>query len=107
MHNSHTTAPRPRIPIGLIASAALVAFVPIIGVGVWLWLQWTTIAERYPFVADTLRIVVFLAPVALGIYGATMALTIAWRRWGWRESVYADKQAAMMRATKQIAPLAT
>jgi len=58
-------------------------------------------------VTDTIRIAVFLLPVALGGYGAAVGITIVWRRLGWRESVYADKQAAMMRATKQVAPLAS
>jgi hypothetical protein len=39
--------------------------------------------------------------------GIGSLILIAWRRWGWRESIFADKQAELMRATKQVAPLAT
>jgi hypothetical protein len=96
-----------RAPIGLITALVCAAALPIIGLMVWLWLRWAAIAERYPFFADTLSIAVFLLPVVFGAYAVLTGITIAWRRWGWRESVYADKQAAMMRAKVQVAPLAT
>src|SRR6266540_1813168 len=95
------------IPFKVLAAAGLVLLIPIVGAGVWLWLQWAALTSSYPFVADTLRIAVFLLPVVLGAYALTTGITIVWRRLGWRESVYADKQAAMMRATKQVAPLAS
>lgn len=95
------------IPFKLFAAAGLLLLVPIVGIGAWLWLEWAALSSSYPFVADTLRIAVFLLPVVLGGYGVASGITIVWRRLGWRESVYADKQAALTRAQVQVAPLAT
>jgi hypothetical protein len=98
---------RPRVPLALIIGAAFVVSVPIGGCMAWLWLQWAALASSYPFVTDTIRIAAFLLPIVFGAWGLGTLVTIAWRRWGWRESIFADKQAEMMRAQKQIAPLAT
>lgn len=96
----------PSLPYRAIAVIAAAALIPIVGCGAFAWLQWGALTSSYPFVTDTIRIAAFLLPVALGAYAVTTGITIVWRRLGWRESVYADKQSAMMRATKQIAPLA-
>lgn len=96
-----------RPPIGLIAGAALLVLIPIIGCMAFAWLQWAALASSYPFVTDTIRISAFLLPVVFGAWGIGTGVTILWRRYGWKESIFADKQAAMMRATKQVAPLAT
>jgi hypothetical protein len=44
--------PRPRIPIGLLVGAALLALIPIIGCMAWLWLQWAALASSYPLFTD-------------------------------------------------------
>lgn len=96
-----STSPR------LLAAAALAALLPIVGCMAWLWLQWLALVDSYPFVTDTIRIAAFLLPVVFGAWALATAVTIAWRRWGWKESIFADKQIGLMRATKQVAPLAT
>ncbi len=94
-------------PYKAIAIIAAVALVPIVGAGVWLWLQWRELTSSYPFLTDTIRIAVILLIVIFPAWYLGAGALIVWRRLGWRESVYADKQAAMMRATKQVAPLAS
>jgi hypothetical protein len=106
MHN-HPTQTRPRIPIGALIALALVALIPIIGCMAWLWLQWAALTSSAPFFTDTIRYAVFLFPLIFGAWGLGTGVTILWRRYGWRESIFADKQAEMMRATKQIAPMAS
>lgn len=98
---------RPRVPLALIAGAALAALVPIIGCMAFAYIQWGALNVSYPFVADTIRIAAFLLPIVFGAWGLGTGVSIAWRRYGWKESIFADKQAEMMRATKQVAPLAT
>jgi hypothetical protein len=107
MHNrSYTPTHRPRIPIGLLAGTA-VLLVPIIGCMAWLWLQWAALASSNPWFVDFVRYSLFLLPIVFGTWLLIIGVTILWRRYGWRESICADKQAEMMRATKQVAPLAT
>lgn len=81
---------------------ATIAIIPIAAILVWLWLAWNSISVRYPFFADMLTLVIFLLPVALGAYAAVMGLTILWRRFGWREAVYADKQIALTKAQRAL-----
>jgi hypothetical protein len=107
MDNRSHAPPRPRIPLGLAAGAALLALIPLISCMAWLWLQWAVLTSAAPWFTDTIRYAVFLLPLVFGAWGLGTLLTIAWRRWGWKESIFADKQAAMMRANRQVAPLAT
>lgn len=86
-----------RLPAGLLA----LALIPIIAILAWLWLQW---GELPILVQSTLRVLIFGIPVAAAASGVYIGLTIAWRRWGWRESVFADKQIALQRATTYAAP---
>ncbi|MBC8160471.1 MAG: DUF87 domain-containing protein [Roseiflexaceae bacterium] len=99
--------PRAKIPIGLAAGAVLVGLLIIGGLIFIFWREWLSFSTAYPLAADVLRFVLFAAPVSLGVGYGVAGLSIWWRRYGMRESVFADKQIAMMRATKQVAPLAT
>lgn len=99
--------PRPRVPIGLVVGLAGLALIPMIGCMAWLWFQWAAIASVNPWFVDFVRYSLFLLPLVFGAWGLGTLVTILWRRYGWRESIFADKQADMMRATKQVAPLAT
>jgi hypothetical protein len=104
MHQPHP--PRARIPIGLIACAVIVVCL-LIGTLVYIfWREWIAFSAGYPLAADLLRFIMFAAPISLAVGHGVAGLGIWWRRYGWRESIFADKQAEMMRATKQIAPLA-
>lgn len=107
MRNPYPQPHRPRIPIGLLAGVAVLALLPIIGCMAWLWLQWAALSVSTPWFVDFVRYSLFLLPLVFGAWGLGTGVSIAWRRWGWKESIFADKQAAMMRATKQVAPLAT
>jgi hypothetical protein len=102
-HNSHIP-PRPRIPAGLIAGAVLV--VTLLGAGLIFifWREWVQFSTAYPLVADMLRFILFAAPVSLAVGYGTSGLMIWYRHYGWPESIFADKQAAMMRAKTQPAP---
>jgi len=93
-------------PFKLIAAGATVLAIPVIGCGAFAWLQWAALTSSYPFVTDTLRIAAFLLPVVLSGWALSTGVVILWRRYGWRESVYADKQIAHTRAKVQVAPLA-
>jgi len=91
----------------LIAAGALVATIPIIGCGVFAWLQWTALTNSYPWFIDTLRIFVPLVIVVLlALYGGLAALGM-FNRWAGRAAAYADKEIAHTRAKVQVAPLAT
>jgi hypothetical protein len=99
--------PTPRVPLALIAGAALVALLIVAGLVAIFWREWLLFSTTYPYFADALRFIVFAAPVSLAVGYGVAGLTIWYRRWGWRESIFADKQAAMMRAKTQPAPNAT
>jgi hypothetical protein len=101
------TQPRARIPAGLIVGAVLVATLLGAGLIFIFWREWVQFSLAYPLVADMLRFILFAAPVSLLFGYGVAGLMIWYRRYGWRESIFADKQAEMMRATKQVAPLAT
>jgi len=108
-HNPEHAQPhtRPSIPAGALIALALVALVIIAGLIAIFWREWQLFSAAYPLAADVLRFILFAAPVSLAVGYAVAGLSIWWRRSGMRESVFADKQIALMRATKQIAPLAT
>jgi len=106
-HNPAQPHTRPSIPIGALIALALVALVIIAGLIAIFWREWQLFSAAYPLAADILRFILFAAPVSLAVGYGVAGLSIWYRRYGWRESVFADKQAAMMRATKQIAPHAT
>jgi hypothetical protein len=107
MQRPSTPTHRPHPPIGLVAAAVLATSVFGGALTYLFWREWLAFAASYPIVADVLRFMLFAAPVALAVgYGVT-GLTIWYRRWGWRESVFADKQIALKKAEVQIAPLAT
>ncbi len=54
-----------------IFAAGLLLVVPIVGCGVW---QWAALTSSYPFVADTIRIAVFLLPVRWARWPARVAV---------------------------------
>lgn len=89
----------PRIPAGLIAGAALVALVPIVGVGVWLWLQWAALP---PLVQSTMRVLVFAVPLGAASAAAYVAITIAWRRWADPRMIEADRVIELTRAQQAL-----
>lgn len=97
----------PSVPAGALIALALVALLIVAGLGFVFYREWLGFSAAYPLAADLLRFVLFAAPVSLAVGYAVAGLSIWWRRSGMRESVFADKQIALMRATKQIAPLAT
>lgn len=99
--------PRARPPIGLLAGVAIVALLLAAGLVAIFWREWLVFSTSYPLAADTLRLILFAAPVSLAVGYGVAGLSIWWRRMGMRESVFADKQIEMMRAKVQIAPLAT
>lgn len=107
MQHPYPTPPRWRPPIGLIVTGAVLILIPVIGCGAWLWLQWAELAISNPWFVDTIRYSVFLLPVVLGAWAIGTAVSIAWRRWGWRESIYAHYEVLKTRAQVQVAPLAT
>jgi hypothetical protein len=101
------TQPGSRIPPALLlglGALALLLIAVVIGLAIWLA---RTLDQRFPFVANTLLIAAPLMVVVFGGWGIGSLILIAWRRWGWRESIFADKEIGLMRATKQVAPLAT
>lgn len=101
------TQPRTKIPIAIVAVAALVGLLIIAALIFIFWREWIAFSAAYPLAADMLRFILFAAPVSLGVGFGVNELVIRYRRYGWRESVFADKEIEMMRATKQIAPLAS
>src|SRR5581483_11082883 len=97
---------RPHIPPGLIAGLVVLALVPIIGAGAWLWLQWAALASSYPLVADTIRIALPLGITALALYYGWLGALGLYNRWASKVAAYADKEIAHTRARVQVAPLA-
>jgi hypothetical protein len=93
---------RPHIPIGLLVAGAFVVLVPVIGCGAWLWLQWAALTRSAPWFVDTIRYSVFLLPLVFGAWGLGTVVNIAWRRYGWRESIFADKTASLAKAQRQF-----
>lgn len=103
-HTPHS--PRPRVPLALIAGAVLAVCLLSGGLAFVFYREWQVFSATSPEVAWLLRFLVFAIPVSLAAGYGYAGLMIWWRRAGWRESIFADKQAEMMRATKQIAPMA-
>jgi len=97
---------RPHIPIGVYVAGGVLILVPIIGCGAWAWLQWAELSSSNPWFVDTIRYSVFLLPLVFGAWGVGTLVTIAWRRYGWRESIAAHYSVLMKRAEVQIAPMA-
>jgi hypothetical protein len=96
------TPHRPHIPIGVYVGAVFLLLVPLIGCGAWLWLQWASLTRSAPWFVDTIRYSVFLFPVVFGAWGLGTGVSILWRRYGWRESIVADKTATLARAQRQF-----
>lgn len=92
---------------GLIAGASLAACLLIGGLALGLWHEWTVFSASAPAAAWLIRLLIFAVPVSLAVGYGWAGLLIVWRRYGWKESIFADKQAAMMRAQTQHAPHAT
>jgi len=91
----------------LLAAGVPLLLLPMIACMAWLWLQWAALSSSAPWFVDTIRYAFFLSVVVFPVWGIGTLITILWRRYGWKESIFADKQAEMMRATRQIAPHAT
>jgi len=106
-HNPAQPHTRPSIPIGALIALAVIALAIIAGLVAIFWREWLLFSASAPEVAWLLRFIVFAAPVSLGVGYGVAGLSIWWRRYGARESVFADKQIAMMRARTQPAPNAT
>lgn len=86
--------PPRHIPPGIIIGGAIVLLVPIIGAGAWLWLQWEALAVAVPWLAMTLRILLFVVPPAY-------ALAFVWQRWGRTRFIEAYHETQRMRAEYQ------
>ena len=107
MQNRPIQPHRTHIPIGLIAGAIIAGAALLGGIAYAFWHEWQVFSASAPAAAWTIRFLIFAVPVSLAAGYGWAGLLIVWRRYGWKESIFADKQAAMMRATKQVAPLAT
>jgi hypothetical protein len=99
-HTPHP--PRPRIPAGLIAGAALVALLIVAGLVAIFWREWQLFSATSPEVAWLLRFLVFALPISLAAgYGYT-GVVVLWRRYGEREQIRADKVIALAKAQRQF-----
>lgn len=107
MRHNPTSQPRARIPIAIVAGAVIVVTLLLGALVAIFWREWVAFSSAYPLAADVLRLILFAAPVSLAVGYGVAGLSIWYRRYGWRESVFADKQIEMMRAKVQIAPLAS
>lgn len=101
------TRPPAHLPPALIITLAIVALVLVVGCGVFAWLQWAAIADRYPWFADTLRLAVPVLLITFTAWAAATGITILWRRYGWRESIFAHYEIEITKARTQVAPLAS
>lgn len=61
-------------------------------------------SERMQWVDDLLYAGLRLIPLVLFAGAGIVGLALAWRRWGWRESIYADKTTAAIQADRQQFP---
>lgn len=98
---------RPRGPIGLVAAAALVACLLVAGLVAIFYREWLLFSTNNPLVVELIRFIVFASVPSILVGGIVMALQIAWRRYGWRESIAAHYAVLMKRAEVQAAPMAT
>lgn len=98
-HNPHP--PRSRLPISLIVGLVVILLIPIGGCMVWLYKEWQVLDGYAPFLSGAIRLASFLLPASFLSWATATAIVIAWRRWGWKESIFADKTAAL--ADKQRA----
>lgn len=90
----------------IIAAGTAILAIPVIGAGVWLWLQWQALTVEYPFFTAWLRIAVVLLIVVMPAWYLATGAIIVWRRLGWRHSIAAHYAILMKRAEVQVAPLA-
>lgn len=102
-----TPQPRARVPLGLMAGAVIVALLLAAAVLAWVAWQWQTLASSYPWVADTIRLSLALGGALFLLWLAAIVVMGLYNRWASRAAAFADKEIDMMRATKQVAPLAT
>lgn len=99
LHNGRSVMRRPGLALA-VALAALILVGAVVG-----WLIWE-FQQLPPDVAAVLRVAVFTLPLVLVSAAGVVALRIAWRRYGWRESVHAHHVTALTRATVQRYPQA-
>jgi hypothetical protein len=103
-HRTNTPARVPPVLIVITAVLALVIIGAIIGFAIW---QWVLLDQQLPGFVRAVRVAFILIVISLMGWAGAVGLVILWRRWGWRASVFADKEIALMKAKVQIAPLAT
>lgn len=102
-----TPIPRARPPIGLVAGVALIALLLVAGLVAIFYREWLVFAASYPLAADILRLIAFALPVSLAVGFGWAGLLGVYNRWASKPAAFADKEIGLMRATKQVAPLAT
>jgi hypothetical protein len=107
MHNRpYTPTPR-RMPIGLLATAVIVVVIFAAALVAIFYREWLIFSTNNPLVVELIRFIVFASVPSILVGGAVLALQIAWRRYGWRESIAAHYAVLMKRAETQAAPMAT
>ena len=95
-------SPHPRIPSAALAALALVALLIVGGLVAILLNEWRTFAASAPEVAGLLRFLLFAIPISLLAGAGVLALQIAWRRYGEREQIRADKVIALAKAQRPL-----
>src|SRR6266545_4268650 len=85
----------------LVAAGAAIAAIPVIGAGVWLWLQWEQLSMP---VQSALRTLIFAIPIATAAAGAYVGVMAVYNRLARLEIVKADKAIDMIVAQVQRFP---
>jgi hypothetical protein len=98
---------RPRVPLGIVAAAALVALLIVAGLVAIFYREWLLFSATYPLVVDLLRFTLFAGVASLAVGYGVAGLLGLYNNWASKPAAFANKEIGMMRATKQVAPLAT
>lgn len=87
------------IPGTVIAGIVVLALIPIIGAGTWLWIQWYQLP---PLVQSTLRILVFGIPLGGAAAAIYVGIIAAYNRLARLEIVKADRTIALTHAQRDL-----
>jgi hypothetical protein len=96
MHNRTLYPHRPRVPLGLLFSVALVALIVIAGLISWFVYQFSLLD---PSVAALFRVALFAALYGIPMVSAAVGLIAVYNRFARIETIRADKVIDMQRAT--------
>ncbi len=97
---NHTSVQRP--PIGLILAGIIAGSILVLSLLGLAWYIWHAFTLAHPVLADAVLTILIIGLGAAVLASAYLALTIAWRWFGWSSSIHAHHKAKHARALRPI-----